>query len=191
MPERELSIAFKEWRVVTDALAQGVQTIILRKGGIAEGRGGFQLEWDRFLLFPTRFHQQGESVVAEAEQRLAELGGVGPEDRPVEITAYAEVVEAREVRDLEAAQRLEGQHIWRPEVIASRFDWGRSKSIFAIAVRVHRLAAPRTFPMIDAYGGCKSWIELEAPVDISDATPSLDDRQFDERLQAFRHALGS
>ena len=175
MPERELSIAFKEWRVVTDALAQGVQTIILRKGGISEGRGGFQLDWDRFLLFPTRFHQQGDSVVTEAKNRLEALGGVGPEDQPVEIGAYAEVVEAREVHDLEAAQRLEGQHIWRPEVIASRFDWGRSKSIFAIAVRVHRLATPRTFPMIEAYGGCKSWIELDAPVDISHASPSLDE----------------
>lgn len=189
MRDPSLKVAFKEWRVVVDALSQGVQTIILRKGGIAEGRGGFQLDWDRFLLFPTRFHQQGDSVIDAARDRLDTLGGVGPEDAPVVINAFAEVVEAREVRDLNAANRLEGLHIWRPEVIASRFDWGRSKSIYAIVVRVYQLAEPASFPMIDAYGGCKSWIEMAAPVDTKGATAALDDDAFAQRLAAFRSAL--
>ena len=33
--------AFKEWHVVVEALAAGEQILLLRKGGIAEGRGGF------------------------------------------------------------------------------------------------------------------------------------------------------
>jgi len=33
--------AFKEWQVIVDALAVGEQSLLLRKGGIAEGRGGF------------------------------------------------------------------------------------------------------------------------------------------------------
>src|SRR2546422_3996735 len=39
--------AFKEWAVVVDALGRGEQVIILRKGGIAEDRGEFELEQDR------------------------------------------------------------------------------------------------------------------------------------------------
>jgi hypothetical protein len=35
------SVGFKEWALVCEALGRGEQTIILRKGGIAEGRGGF------------------------------------------------------------------------------------------------------------------------------------------------------
>jgi hypothetical protein len=35
------SIAFKEWAIVCEALGRGGQSIILRKGGIAEGREGF------------------------------------------------------------------------------------------------------------------------------------------------------
>ncbi len=39
-----MRIAFKEWAVIVDALGRGDQILILRKGGISEGRGGFQIE---------------------------------------------------------------------------------------------------------------------------------------------------
>ncbi len=47
--------AFKEWAAVCAALSAGRQTVILRKGGIAEGPGGFQPEHGEFWLLPTRF----------------------------------------------------------------------------------------------------------------------------------------
>src|SRR5687768_11757609 len=36
--------AFKEWAIIVDALARGDQILILRKGGISEGREGFQID---------------------------------------------------------------------------------------------------------------------------------------------------
>ncbi|MED5454303.1 MAG: DUF1802 family protein, partial [Verrucomicrobiota bacterium] len=39
-----MKTAFKEWAVVIDALGRGEQIIILRKGGIHEGKGGFQMD---------------------------------------------------------------------------------------------------------------------------------------------------
>ncbi len=54
--------AFKEWAIIVDALGRREQIIILRKGGISEGRDGFQMEHPQFLLFPTLYHQQRESV---------------------------------------------------------------------------------------------------------------------------------
>ena len=45
--------AFKEWAIVVDALGRGAQILILRKGGLREGSGGFRLEQRQFLLFPT------------------------------------------------------------------------------------------------------------------------------------------
>jgi hypothetical protein len=65
--------AFKEWAVVVDALLRGEQILILRKGGLREGRGGFQIEHSEFLLFPTLFHQQRESVIPTAQARYDEL----------------------------------------------------------------------------------------------------------------------
>ncbi|MBA2742902.1 MAG: DUF1802 family protein, partial [Chthoniobacterales bacterium] len=52
------SIGFKEWALVCDALGRGEQSLILRKGGIAEGRDGFAFRHSEFFLFPTFFHAQ-------------------------------------------------------------------------------------------------------------------------------------
>ncbi len=56
MPD-DCAMALKEWAAVCQALAVGRQTILLRKGGIAEGPGGFRAEHDAFWLLPTYFHE--------------------------------------------------------------------------------------------------------------------------------------
>ena len=52
------TFGFKEWKLVCDAMERGEQSIILRKGGISEGKHGFQWLHQRFFLFPTYFHEQ-------------------------------------------------------------------------------------------------------------------------------------
>ena len=56
------SVGFKEWAIVCEALGCGEQSIILRKGGIAEGREGFSFRHAEFFLFPTYFHEQVEKT---------------------------------------------------------------------------------------------------------------------------------
>src|SRR5207247_10512078 len=65
-----MRIAFKEWAIVVDALGRGEQIVILRKGGINEGPGGFQVEHQHFLIFPTIYHQKRENVVPSVQARL-------------------------------------------------------------------------------------------------------------------------
>ncbi len=181
--------AFKEWAVVADALGRGEQIVILRKGGISEGRGGFKIEQSRFLLFPTLFHQQRESVIAPAQARFDEIAPNFPPADRLRIEFFAEVAEAVKLDSLADAERLRGQHIWRNEVIAERFEWGRDKAIFALAVRVYRLPQPVELPMLASYGGCKSWIELEQEVDSDGAKPVLADAAFAAKLERFRASL--
>src|SRR4051812_42916812 len=133
-----MRIAFKEWAVIVDALGTGRQTLILRKGGISEGRGGFQVDHPEFLLFPTLFHQQRESVLPGAQARFDQLEL--PPSEVLRIQYFCRVAAWRRLDSLQAAQRMEGQHVWKPEVIAERFDWGRGKGIFALAVRTYRLS---------------------------------------------------
>lgn len=182
--------AFKEWVVVADALMRGEQIVIFRKGGLREGRGGFQIEHSRFWLFPTLFHQQREQVVPAAQARFDELAPHFPAANVLRLEAFAEVVAWRQLDQLEDARRLGGQHIWRDEVIAERFDWGRSRQIHAMAVRVFRLAKPLELPTLQSYGGCKSWVELEFAADASEGRPVLDDAAFSVKLKAFQDALG-
>jgi hypothetical protein len=182
--------AFKEWAVVVDALGGGDQILVLRKGGISEGPGGFQMEHREFWLFPTQYHPQAESVVASAAERHAGRCAAAPPDPARVIIEFgARVVEWHRLEDLAMANRLKGQHIWKDEVIAQRFDWGREQSIFAIAVRVLRLPSPVVLPVVPAYGGCKSWIELEQDLPFESAVPVLDDGLFGRRLEQFRKSV--
>ena len=45
--------ALKEWATVVNALENGDQTVLLRKGGILEDSSGFVVESEKFFLFPT------------------------------------------------------------------------------------------------------------------------------------------
>ena len=179
-------MAFKEWGVVVDALGRGEQIVILRKGGISEGRDGFRVEHENFWLFPTEFHQQREGVVESAKVGFDHISW--PSKGLVRIEFRAEVVAARRLEVLEIAERLRGQHIWRDEVIAERFDWGRDEGIYAMAVRVSRLPEPVELSLADAYGGCKSWVELGC--DLPQATePVLGEAAFADKLSLFREAV--
>src|SRR5688572_10164437 len=175
--------AFKEWAIVVDALGRGEQILILRKGGIHEGKGGFQVEHPRFWLFPTLFHQQRESVLPAAQARF---DAIAPGLSATRIEFFAEVADWRRIESLEGAQALRGQHIWNEQVIAERFEWGKSKNIFALAARVFRLPQAIELPMTPSYGGCKSWIELEADLATKEAVPVLKDDAFAEKLKRFR-----
>lgn len=184
-------MAFKEWAVIVEALGQGEQSLILRKGGIREGRGGFQVEHPEFLLFPTRFHQQAESVLPDAAGRLEGWQARCPDDQTVRFEYFGRVTDWRNMDSRETVGRLRGQHVWRDEVIEERFDWGRTQNLFAMMVRVYRLPGPVDLPMVPEYGGCKSWIELLEDVPIEGAEPVLSDAAFAVKRDRFLESVGN
>ena len=57
-----MPIAFKEWAVTVRALAEGEQLLTLRKGGIREPDKHFNVEHERFFLYPTFDHQRADLV---------------------------------------------------------------------------------------------------------------------------------
>lgn len=157
------TIGFKEWQVVCDALASGRQSILLRKGGIHEGRQGFSFAHESFFLFPTRFHAQGEHV-REGDVRQAPEWQPGD---PIFITHHVEAVLAVTLTDWAQVAALEPFHIYTEQTVRDRFDWeGKgmaSGSIHVALVRVRELAAPWEFPYEPRYGGCRSWVNLPEP----------------------------
>ena len=115
---RAVTAAFKEWAIVVDALGRGEQMFILRKGGIHEGRGGFQMEHSEFLFFPTLFHQQRESVVPAAQTRFDQIAPHFPAPNILRLEYWAQVAEHHRLDNFDAIRRLAGQNIWREEVLA-------------------------------------------------------------------------
>lgn len=158
-----MSIAFKEWQVICDALASGRQSILLRKGGIHEGRSGFSFAHERFYLFPTKFHAQTDHV-REGDFTPEREWQPGDEFR---ITHHAEAVFAVTLTDWAQVQALSPYHIYTEETLRERFDWeGKGMatgSIHLALVRVSKLAKPLELTYEKRFGGCRSWLELDAP----------------------------
>src|SRR5881394_1682596 len=107
--------AFKEWAIIVDALGRGEQIIIFRKGGLAEDHGAFEIEHERFWLFPTLFHQQRQGVLPHAQKRFDEILIPLPSAEIVRLEYYAEVQFSRRIESLDTARRLGGSHIWSDE----------------------------------------------------------------------------
>jgi hypothetical protein len=150
------SIGFKEWALVCAALGSGRQTLIIRKGGLAEGRDGFAFQHREFFLFPTYFHEQLD--------RVRSPDAILPEASPneIEIRYFARVLQARVVTDWEEVRALEPQHILREEVVRERFESGDAPGVHVALVEVFRLEPVWRFPDAKTYGGCRSWIDLPA-----------------------------
>jgi hypothetical protein len=181
------NIAFKEWAVVCAALAAGKQTIILRKGGIAEGSEDFRVDHREFWLLPTRFHQDHTALKPDA---AAALPSRAPLSGNFHLDLYAIVKEVFEVRDLTVLQRLADEHILSNETVDKRFHY-RHPGLFVLAVRIYRIPHPHEVTDSPYIAGCKSWVELPAPLSTAGAIPVLDDATFTARSQIIERALYS
>lgn len=153
------NIAFKEWAVVCAALGSGRQTIILRKGGINEGREGFRVQHSEFWLLPTRFHQDASMLVPDAEPLWRETQQNQPQPGKFRIDLYAVVQEVFEALDLTTLEKLAGQHILSKETIEQRFYY-RQPGLFVLTVRAYRTSQPFEIDDSPYIAGCKSWVEL-------------------------------
>src|SRR5471032_2348925 len=106
-----MNIGFKVWTLVCQALGRGEQSIIIRKGGIAEGRDGFRFKHDEFFLFPTLFHEQLAKTKLPPETPLpAHETGV------ITLHCLARCEWTELVTDPDKALALAPFHIWKDEV---------------------------------------------------------------------------
>ena len=182
-----MTFGFKEWTLVCDALGRGGQSIILRKGGIAEGRAGFRFEHPEFLLFPTLFHEQ----VAKLKLPPATLLPAPRADGQHEVRYRVRVEWTADVTDWETVRALAPFHIWQEAEIEKRFRQDEKPGVSLACVRVARLAEPFVFSDSPRFGGCRSWITLpELPAD-AQAADVLDDATHHAREQEIRAMLSS
>jgi hypothetical protein len=177
--------AFKEWTLVCDALAHGGQSLIIRKGGIAEGREGFRFKHPEFLLFPTLFHEQAAKLRVPSGTML-------PQARPDgqhEIRLLARAEWTRDVTDWAAVQSLEPFHIWAEPEIEKRFRQDDQPGVSVAFVRILELSEPLVFPDLPKYGGCRSWIEVPGLPPGTTLKPVIDDEAHREREEQIKRAL--
>ena len=169
--------AFKEWAVICRALADGRQAVILRKGGIAETRGTFEVEHRRFWLYPTYVHQQRGGILEEAFPLLERAEAERPAPNLVRLSHFAEVGGIFHVRDIVGALKLEGLHCWSRETVRQRFEY-REPGLFVFVVRIYRVAQVVELPETAAFAGCRSWLDLGQELSTEGATQVLEEREY-------------
>src|SRR6476469_8131766 len=84
-PMSEERTALKEWAVLCDALADVEIVALVRKGGIREQRAGFAVRHDRFLLYPTWFHEKSAELQPRFAERIAAASGHRPPEGIIRI----------------------------------------------------------------------------------------------------------
>ena len=202
-----MPIALKEWAVTVRALAEGEQLVTLRKGGIREVGRHFELEHDRFFLYPTFDHQRNDLVRAS---HLPELGraleeGVWPGGEPpadaltrdggipqperVRIRAWAEVAASYLVTDPRCVDALTPYHVWTPDYAEKRLRWKRRHPLHVVVLRTYRIPRPVTVRVREDYAGCRSWVEVQRALPF-EGTPVLSDEEF-ERVTEEIEAIAS
>src|SRR5262245_46940096 len=111
-----LEHALKEWSAICLALAEGRQSLILKKGGIAESAGEFEPEHARFWLYPTYVHQQAPGLKPQDSSLLARTEAERPPAGTLWISHFADIAAIYHVHELVPVLMLGHLHIWSEDV---------------------------------------------------------------------------
>jgi hypothetical protein len=206
-----MPIAFKEWAVTVRALAEGEQLLTLRKGGVHEPNKKFELDHQRFFLYPTFDHQRCDLVRAshQPEMRRALEEGVWADGEPpawaltadggipqpdrVRIRAWAEVAGTWTVTDRRAIEALSPYYVWTTDYAEKRLSWKRRHPLNVVLLRSYRIPRPVTVKVRDDFGGCRSFLEITRDLPF-EGTPVLSDEEFErasEEIAAIAEGNGA
>ena len=181
------SHALKEWAIALQALEAGETVLLLRKGGIREVGGRFEVKYNQVLLYPTYEHQKPDLLKPDYAEVNAVASGWHPETVP--IRSWAEITNIFSVSSESVVNQLLPFHIWNEQFIKERFNWKPRQPIYLLLLRTYRLPEPLSIPYRQEYGGCKSWIDLEEPISLGGSVPVLDDAEYGQRVKALQQIV--
>ena len=188
---QSLAVALKEWAVTIRALREGRQILLLRKGGIREEGGEFEVQTRDVLLFPTYEHQWEQAGMLQPcyGSWLREEQRRKPSGENVRFDAWARITDIIPVRNFKALYTLKSQHIYDDALLRFRTENDPQKPLYVLFLRTYELPSPMTVPMEMDYYGCKSWISLTESVATGAANPVLSDHTYSERVRVTRRLL--
>jgi len=176
----------KEWATVVNALENGDQVILLRKGGILETDSGFKIESKKFLLFPTFEHQESAHIKPQFQNHLLKVNEEIPKEGYSNISSYAEVIYSVEIGSEKKIRALSNFHIFSETYIEERIRWLPEKPMNVLFLKIFKIPQFE-IPIISDFQGCKSWIDINE--DISSGEPVLDTQLLESKLTQFREIV--
>ena len=182
--------ALKEWAVLAQAMGRGEIIAMVRKGGIREQRAGFSVRHDRFLFYPTWFHEKADELAPRFLPLLERTQADRPPAGVLRIDLVAQVAAVWRVEALDPLREIGDEHGLAWKAVESRFHYRGNPVVQVVAVRVARLPVVTEVPEARRYAGCVSWVELDRDIDVAGAEPVLDDASFTPRVAKLRSVLG-
>jgi hypothetical protein len=183
-------MALKEWAVTCQALGDGEQILLLRKGGIHEDGKDFRVIHREFLLYPTYEHQKADLLRTEHQPALASLLEQPRDGKRITFSHFAVAEEVLEVEDQQKVDDLQPHYIWTTDYAQSRLRWKPMLPLSVMLLRAYQLEAPVTVPWLPEYSGCTSWVEVLTDVPLGRLEPVLTDAEFAARVDAIKGSLG-
>ncbi len=179
--------ALKEWSAMDQALLEGKQAVLLRKGGIHEK--GFDVSDPCFYIFPTYLHQEADKFRPEFKELGAHSQAGNPGNETLILSAAAEVVDSVSTTSREPLSELAKLTVMTEEALDIRYNWKPEQALHILLVRVRPLVVAQTLPMLPRYGGCRSWIKVGPLPSVEWKDPVLDDSALEKIQQDIRSIL--
>ena len=183
------TLALKEWGAVVHALLDGRQTILLRKGGIHEK--AFRVDGGgHFVVFPTVAHSHRERVRPEHHDLLPAGAADVAEDSFV-VRCGVQLVDVVPVTQLQRLPELSDLHIWTDESVRTeRVEFRPRHPLQVLVVAATALPSTVCLPRQDAYGGCRSWVDLPVRWDGRSGRRVHDDERLAADVARVRATVG-
>ncbi|MBR8828872.1 MAG: DUF1802 family protein [Gomphosphaeria aponina SAG 52.96 = DSM 107014] len=182
--------ALKEWAVAIQALEKANTILLLRKGGIREVGGNFQVKYKQVLLYPTYEHQKPHLLKSDYQNQVTPVTS-GWHPATVKISSWANITNVFAVSDLATVKQLSPAHIWQEEFVTERFNWKPSQPLYLLLLRTYKLAQPEIIPYAQKYGGCKSWLPLNQSISLAGSQAVLDNIQYNQRVEVIQEIVES
>jgi hypothetical protein len=184
------SHALKEWATALNALEAGKTIMLLRKGGIHESSGRFQVAHRQVLLYPTYEHQQPFML---KDEYASSVSYITPGWRPetVRISSWAEITDILPISDESILSALLPFYIWNESYICDRLKWKPRQPLFVLLLRTYKLSQVHEIPYLSSYGGCKSWIDLAEDIDLQFSKPVLSDFAYEQIVSQVNGIVGN
>lgn len=174
----------REWSSVVDAVSSGKNHVLIRKGGIAEGKDGFQVRRTFFGLLPTLFHQvKNADPTADAPVP------------PSSVSVLAQLVEAWSVPSTTSLDTLSDFHGYSAEQVGMRQQYKPERSLNLMIIRAFQLRQPVEIAPGQIKTVCRSWAEVSLNSGLGGIDPAIDidtsSRAIDQLQQAIRALPGA
>lgn len=157
--------ALKEWQVINDAILEGKQSVLVRKGGILDSVYDFPPDKKEFYIFPTYEHQKKEYIKKEFHYLFKTDWKVSQHFNDggfsyVKINLLCRMVECIQIKNIDELVSIYSQVIYTPEFLKTRFNYRPEEPLNIIRIIPQKLDKEFYVEYREDYRGCKSWIKL-------------------------------